>query len=376
MVFVLKPGASRPKIKQFVEFIESRGFKTFISTGTEHTVVCLIGNTATVDIDAVVQNNDVVLYGKRITEPYKAVNRTAHPDDSIVYAGSVAIGTGMFQVISGPCSVESEAQIIEVATSVKKSGATLLRGGAFKPRTSPYAFMGLGADGLRFLLAAKRETGLPVVTEVMNQTQLPLFDEVDVIQVGARNMQNFDLLREVGRSRKPVLLKRGLANTLEELLMSAEYIIAEGNGQVILCERGIRTFETATRNTLDLSAIPLLKQKSHLPVIVDPSHAAGLQMLVAPLARAALAVGADGLMIETHNDPAHALCDGAQSLNLEQFGSLMEDLKRRIAFEGKELGEKELGGKVAGNSPSQGDNYNPSRGDSYSPSQGDSYSPS
>ena len=337
MVFVLKPGVSQLQIDRFVALIEARGFKTFISTGTEHTVVCLLGNTATIDIDTVVQTNDIVEYGKRVTEPYKAVSRTVHPDDTIVRAGEVRFGTGLFQVISGPCSVESEAQIIEVAMSVKASGATLLRGGVFKPRTSPYAFMGLGADGLKLLLAAKRETGLPIVTEVMNQTQLSLFDEVDVIQVGARNMQNFDLLREVGRCKKPVLLKRGLANTLEELLMSAEYIMSEGNTQVILCERGIRTFETATRNTLDLSAIPLLKQKSHLPVIVDPSHAAGIQVLVAPLARAAVAVGADGLMIETHNDPAHALCDGAQSLNLLQFSRLMEDLKRRIAFEGKKM---------------------------------------
>lgn len=338
MVFVLKPGISRRQIEQFVALIEARGFKTFISTGTEHTVVCLIGNTASIDIDSVVQNNDIVQYGKRITEPYKAVNRTVHPEDTVVNAGGVPIGSGMFQVISGPCSVESEEQIIEVARSVKASGATLLRGGVFKPRTSPYSFLGLGAEGLKMLLAAKKETGLPVVTEVMNQTQLPLFEEIDVIQIGARNMQNFDLLREVGRYNKPVLLKRGLANTLEELLMSAEYIMSEGNSQVILCERGIRTFENATRNTLDLSAVPLLKKKSHLPVIVDPSHAAGIRSLVAPLARAAVAVGADGLMIETHNDPARALCDGAQSLDLEQFARLMEDLQQRIAFEGKLMG--------------------------------------
>ncbi|OPX85504.1 MAG: Phospho-2-dehydro-3-deoxyheptonate aldolase [Pelotomaculum sp. PtaB.Bin104] len=338
MVFVLKPGRSLEEIDLFVERIESRGFKTFLSIGTEHTVVCLIGNTASIDLDAVVQANDIVQYGKRVTEPYKAVNRTVHPEDTVVNAGSVPVGSGMFQVIAGPCSVESEEQIIEVARSVKASGATLLRGGAFKPRTSPYAFMGMREEGIRLLLMAKRETGLPVVTEVMNQTQLPLFEDIDVIQVGARNMQNFDLLREVGRYNKPVLLKRGLANTLEELLMSAEYIMSEGNSQVILCERGIRTFETSTRNTLDLSAIPLLKQKSHLPVIVDPSHAAGIRALVAPLARAAVAVGADGLMIETHNDPAQALCDGAQSLNLSQFSDLMEDLKRRIAFEGKQIG--------------------------------------
>ncbi len=337
MIFVLKPNVPETKVEQFQQTIELRGFKTFLSTGTEHTVVCLIGNTAVIDLDSVVQNNEIVAYGKRVTEAYKAVSRTVHPEDTMVNVGGVTIGEGMFQVIAGPCSVESEEQIIEVAQSVKASGATMLRGGAFKPRTSPYAFMGLHENGLRLLLKAKKETGLPVVTEIMNQTQLSLFEEIDVIQVGARNMQNFDLLKEVGRFNKPVLLKRGLANTLEELLMSAEYILSEGNSQVILCERGIRTFETATRNTLDLSAIPLLKQKSHLPVIVDPSHAAGIRALVAPLARAAVAVGADGLMIESHNDPAKALCDGAQSLDLAQFRDLMEDLKRRIAFEGKQI---------------------------------------
>jgi len=337
MIFVLKPGVPEQKIAQFQQLIESRGFRTFLNTGTEHTVVCLIGNTAVIDLEAVVQNNAIVEYGKRVTEPYKAVNRTFHPQDTLVKVGEVTFGEGMFQVIAGPCSVESEAQIIAVAESVKASGATLLRGGAFKPRTSPYAFLGLHEDGLRLLLKAKKETGLPVVTEIMNQTQLPLFEEIDVIQIGARNMQNFDLLTAVGRFNKPVLLKRGLANTLEELLMSAEYILSAGNSQVILCERGIRTFETATRNTLDLSAIPLLKQKTHLPVIVDPSHAAGLRSLVTPLARAAVAAGADGLMIETHNDPARALCDGAQSLDLAQFSDLMADLQRRVVFEGKKM---------------------------------------
>lgn len=342
MIFVLKPGVPQEKIEQFQQHIESRSFKTFLSVGTEHTVVCLHGNTAVIDMDAVVQNNDIIQYGKRVTEAYKAVNRTVHPEDTMINAGGVTIGEGMFQVIAGPCSVESEEQIIEIARSVKASGATMLRGGAFKPRTSPYAFMGLHEEGLRLLLEAKKETGLPIVTEVMNQTQLPLFEEIDVIQVGARNMQNFDLLKEVGRFNKPVLLKRGLANTIEELLMSAEYILAAGNSQVILCERGIRTFETATRNTLDLSAIPLLKQKSHLPVIVDPSHAAGLRGLVVPLARAAVAVGADGLMIEAHNNPAMALCDGAQSLDLGQFSNLMKDIKRRIAFEGKQTEAKKI----------------------------------
>lgn len=335
MIFVLKPEVPQEIIERFQRHIESGGFQTFLSTGTEHTVVCLIGNTAAIDMDAVVQNHDFIDYGKRVTEPYKAVNRSVHPEDTMINIGGAIIGEGMFQIIAGPCSVESEAQIIEVARSVKASGAAMLRGGAFKPRTSPYSFTGLHEEGLRLLLKAKKETGLPVVTEIMNQTQLPLFEEIDVIQVGARNMQNFDLLRAVGRFNKPVLLKRGLANTLEELLMSAEYILSAGNSQVILCERGIRTFETATRNTLDLSAIPLLKKKSHLPVIVDPSHAAGIRGLVAPLARAAVAAGADGLMIETHNDPARALCDGAQSLDLLQFGELMKDLKRRIAFEGK-----------------------------------------
>lgn len=273
---------------------------------------------------------------KPVKENYRAVNRAFQPEDTIVTTGAVSIGGGRFQVISGPCSVESEKQIIEIAKSVKKSGATLLRGGAFKPRTSPYAFLGMGKEGIKLLLKAKQETGMPIVTEIMNQTQLPLFEDVDVIQIGARNMQNFDLLREVGKFHKPVLLKRGLSNTLEELLSSAEYILAEGNNQVILCERGIRTFETATRNTLDLSAIPLLKQKTHLPIIVDPSHAAGIRALVAPLAKASIAAGADGLMIETHNDPENALCDGAQSLNLEEFHVLMGALKRRIHFESKE----------------------------------------
>jgi 3-deoxy-7-phosphoheptulonate synthase len=335
MVFVLKPSVTRERIDAFIHKFEAEGFSTILSTGTEHTVICLIGNTAKVDVDHIVQTNDIVEYGKRVTEPYKAVNRIVHPDNTIVTVGNVRIGEGYFTVIAGPCSVESEEQILEVAQSVQRSGAAILRGGVFKPRTSPYAFQGLQEKGLKMLLAAKKATGLPVVTEVMNQTQIPLLDEVDIIQIGARNMQNFDLLKEVGKCKKPVLLKRGLANTIEELLMSAEYIMSEGNEQVILCERGIRTFETMTRNTLDLSSIPLLKQKSHLPVIVDPSHAAGIRSLVAPLAKAAMAVGADGLMIEAHNDPARALCDGVQSLDLKQFEELMVELKRRALFENK-----------------------------------------
>lgn len=335
MVFVLKPNVAEDKIAAFINKIEAAGCSTFMSTGTEHTVVCLIGNTAKIDVDFMVQTNDIVEYGKRVTEPYKAVNRTVHPDDTHIKIGQVTVGEGYFQVIAGPCSVESEAQIIGVAKSVKESGATLLRGGAFKPRTSPYSFQGLLDKGLDYLLAAKRATGLPIVTEVMNQTQLPLFEEVDVIQIGARNMQNYDLLREVGRLKKPVVLKRGFSSTIEEFLMSAEYIMSEGNPNVILCERGIRTFETMTRNTLDLSAVPLLKQKSHLPVIVDPSHAAGIRSLVPALSKAAVAVGADGLMIETHNDPACALSDGAQSLDLDEFRDLCADIRRRAVFEGK-----------------------------------------
>jgi 3-deoxy-7-phosphoheptulonate synthase len=265
------------------------------------------------------------------------VNRTVHPENTYVCADGVTFGEGFFHVIAGPCSVESEAQIIEVAQSIKLSGASMLRGGAFKPRTSPYAFPGLREKGIQLLLAAKKATGLPIVSEIMNQTQLPIFENVDMIQIGTRNMQNFDLLREVGSCQKPVLLKRGFSNTLEEFLMSAEYIVASGNPNVILCERGIRTFETMTRNTLDLSAVPFLKQKSHLPVVVDPSHASGLRSLVPSLSRAAVAVGADGLIIETHNDPAKALSDGAQSLDLLQFDTLMNDLKRRAVFEGKDM---------------------------------------
>ncbi|MGE4354735.1 MAG: 3-deoxy-7-phosphoheptulonate synthase, partial [Oscillospiraceae bacterium] len=329
MVFIIKPDVNEEAISAFAARFERDGFSTIISKGTEHTAVCLIGNTAKVDIAHVVETTDIVEYGRRVTEQYKAVNRTVHPEDSIITVGDAVIGADTFTVIAGPCSVESEKQMLTVAESVKKSGAKLLRGGAFKPRSSPYSFQGLGADGLSLLLEAKKATGLPIVSEVMNQTQLPLFENVDVIQIGARNMQNFDLLKEVGKIDKPILLKRGLSNTIEELLMSAEYIFSSGNERIILCERGIRTFETATRNTLDLSAVIALKQKSHLPVIVDPSHASGLRSFVPPLAKAALAVGADGIMIETHNDPAHALCDGAQSLDLAQFDELMAQLRLR-----------------------------------------------
>ena len=335
MVFVLKPNVPKEKVDSFIKEWEQKGFSTIYSVGTEHTAVCLIGNTAAVDLQHVVETNDIIDFGKRITEQFKAVNRTVRKDDTIVKVGGVSIGEGFFTVISGPCSVESNEQILEIARSVKSSGAKILRGGAFKPRTSPYAFQGKQEEGLEMLRLAKKETGLPIVSEIMNQTQIDLFEDVDIVQIGARNMQNFDLLKVVGKIKKPVLLKRGLANTIEELLMSAEYIVSSGNADVILCERGIRTFETMTRNTLDLSAVAVIKQKTHLPVVVDPSHASGSRSLVPPLAKAALAVGADGLMIEAHNNPAKALCDGAQSLDLEQFASLMQDLKKRAAIENK-----------------------------------------
>jgi len=335
MVFILKPNTPKEKIDKFIAEWEEKGFSTIYSIGTEHTAVCLIGNTIAVDLDHVVETNDIIDFGKRITEQFKAVNRTVHEYGTVVKVGDVSIGEGFFTVISGPCSVESNEQILEIARAVKNSGAKILRGGAFKPRTSPYAFQGKQVEGLDMLRMAKKETGLPIVSEIMNQTQVDLFEDIDIVQIGARNMQNYDLLKVVGKLKKPVLLKRGLANTIEELLMSAEYIVSSGNNEVILCERGIRTFETMTRNTLDLSAVAVIKQKSHLPVIVDPSHASGSRSLVPPLAKAALAVGADGLMIEAHNNPAKALCDGAQSLDLEQFDSLMKELKKRAVIEEK-----------------------------------------
>ena len=337
MVFILKSGVSDAQVADFRKEFEDKGFSTIYVPGTDHTAVCLIGNTAAVDMDHAVETHDIVAYARRVTEQYKAASRTVHPDDTVIDVGGVQIGGGSFTVISGPCSVETEEQICLVAESVKKSGAKILRGGAFKPRTSPYSFQGLGSDGLTLLKKAREKTGLPIVSEIMNQTQTDLFEDVDIVQIGARNMQNFDLLKAVGRLDKPILLKRGLCNTLDELLMSAEYIMSSGNDRIILCERGIRTFETATRNTLDLAGVVVLKEKTHLPVIVDPSHAAGIRSLVPPLAKAALAVGADGIMVETHNDPAKALCDGAQSLDLGQFEKLMQEIKVRVPLEGKHL---------------------------------------
>ena len=320
MIIIVKPETKKERVNDLIHWIESQNLRTHLSTGDYSTIIGVIGDTSKLDSD-LIRGLDIVENVKRVSEPYKNANRKFHPQDSIIEVGADKrlVGGGHFAMIAGPCSVESEEQIISVAQSVKAAGATMLRGGAFKPRTSPYAFQGLKADGIELLVKAKRATGLPIVTEIMNANHLPLFEDVDVIQVGARNMQNFELLKELGHTRKPILLKRGLANTLQELLMSAEYIMAGGNENVILCERGIRTFETATRNTLDLSAVAALHEMTHLPVIVDPSHATGVARYVKPMAMAAAACGADGLIIEVHNDPPHALCDGAQSLRPEQF---------------------------------------------------------
>ena len=324
------------QLDNLVSWLKSMGLDIHFSKGETATIMGLIGDTSTVDID-LINSLDIVDTVKRVQEPYKNVNRKFHPEDTVVeITDDVKIGGGNFQVIAGPCSVESEEQVCLVAREVKKAGAGLYRGGAFKPRTSPYAFQGMRDEGIKLLLEAKEQSGMPIVTEVMDISHLPLFENVDVIQVGARNMQNFELLKELGRIDKPILLKRGLSSTLQELLMSAEYIMAGGNERVILCERGIRTFETATRNTLDLSAVPLLKTMTHLPVIVDPSHATGISGLVKPMAMAATAAGADGLMIEVHNDPSSALCDGAQSLTPEAFADVMRSIEqiRPYAYRG------------------------------------------
>lgn len=323
MIIVLKSNKTEERVKHFIDSLTSQ-YDITVNTwvGTHSTVLGLLGDTAAVDSEFIAAQ-DIVESVKRVQEPYKKANRKFHPDDTVItLPGGQTIGDGTLKLIAGPCSVESEEQICEVAERVKVSGATFLRGGAFKPRTSPYAFQGLKAEGLELLKKARAETGLPIVTEIMSVSHLDLFEDVDVIQVGARNMQNFELLKALGHVDKPILLKRGLANTIEELLMSAEYIMAGGNDRVIFCERGIRTFETYTRNTLDLSAVPILKRLSHLPVVVDPSHASGINWLVEPLAIAAAAVGADGLIVEVHNNPSRALCDGAQSLTPEQFDVL------------------------------------------------------
>lgn len=336
MIVVLKDNPDQKQLDNLVSWLKSMGLDIHFSKGETATIMGLIGDTSTVDID-LINSLDIVDTVKRVQEPYKNVNRKFHPGDTVVeITDDVKIGGGNFQVIAGPCSVESEEQVCLVAREVKKAGAGLYRGGAFKPRTSPYAFQGMRDEGIKLLLEAKEQSGMPIVTEVMDISHLPLFENVDVIQVGARNMQNFELLKELGRIDKPILLKRGLSSTLQELLMSAEYIMAGGNERVILCERGIRTFETATRNTLDLSAVPLLKTMTHLPVIVDPSHATGISGLVKPMAMAATAAGADGLMIEVHNDPSSALCDGAQSLTPEAFTDVMRSIEqiRPYAYRG------------------------------------------
>ena len=327
MIAVLKNTATDSQIQSIVDWIRSVGLDVHISRGEYQTVLGLIGDTAKID-GVLLAGLEVVESVTRISEPFKSANRKFHPDDTIVHVGDTSVGGNIFAFIAGPCSVESEEQLIGIAREVKRRGATMLRGGAFKPRTSPYDFQGLKAEGIDLLVEAKKETGLPIVTEIMNANHLPLFEDVDVIQVGARNMQNFELLKELGKTRKPILLKRGLANTMKEWLMSAEYIMAGGNENVILCERGIRTFETYTRNTLDLSAVSVLKELTHLPVIVDPSHATGVARYVKPMAYAAAACGAAGLMIEVHNDPKHALCDGPQSLTPEQFGEVAQGVAR------------------------------------------------
>lgn len=331
MIIILKKNADEESVKQLKERLKRRGFSLHESQGESKSIIGLVGDTTKIDADNLAAN-EVVESVRRIQEPYKKANRKIHPEDSVICIGDKLIGGGHFQVIAGPCSIESKEQIIDVANSVKAAGARLLRGGAFKPRTSPYAFQGLQNDGLKLLLEAKRATGLPIVTELMTPDHLPLFDEVDVIQIGTRNMQNFELLKEVGKTKNTILLKRGMANTLEEFIMSAEYIMAGGNENVILCERGIRTFEPSMRNTLDISAIPMLKRLCHLPVIVDPSHASGIHWLVEPLSMAAIAAGADGLMIEVHNDPENALCDGPQSLKPEKFSQLMKKVNRAVRF--------------------------------------------
>ena len=331
MIVVLKDNPNQKQLDNLIQWLKSLNLDINFSQGKNTTILGLIGDTSVVDID-LISALDIVDTVKRISEPYKNANRKFHPQDTIVEVNGVKIGGGNFQIIAGPCSVESREQICSVAESVKASGAGMLRGGAFKPRTSPYAFQGMRDEGIQLLLEAKKATGLPIVSEIMDLSQLSLFEEVDVVQVGARNMQNFELLKELGKTTKPILLKRGLSNTLQELLMSAEYIMAGGNGRIILCERGIRTFETATRNTLDLSAIPLLKTMTHLPIVVDPSHATGLSKLVKPMAMAATACGADGLLIEVHNDPANALCDGQQSLTPEAFADLAASVNQILPF--------------------------------------------
>jgi len=327
MIAVLKQNTSDEQIESLIAWLKGRGLTVHVSKGEFYTILGLIGDTSKIDTE-LLEGLEMVDSVKRVSEPFKSANRKFHPDDSIIEIGNLKIGGPHFQIMAGPCSVESLEQIFAIAQSVRASGAAILRGGAFKPRTSPYDFQGLRADGIDILLEVKKQTGMPIVTEIMNANHLSMFEHVDIIQVGARNMQNFELLKELGKLQKPILLKRGLANTLQELLMSAEYIMAGGNRNIILCERGIRTFETYTRNTLDLSAVPMLRELTHLPVVVDPSHATGKAHLVQPMAMAATAAGAHGLIIEVHTDPVNAFCDGAQSLTPEQFAEVTERVRK------------------------------------------------
>jgi len=331
MIVILKSNPNREQLESLISWLQEKGITIHTSIGQSHTILGLVGDTSQLDIDLIAAL-DIVDDVKRVQEPYKNANRKFHPEDTVVKVRDTQIGGGTLTIMAGPCSVESEEQVVAIAKAVKASGATMLRGGAFKPRTSPYSFQGLGAQGLEFLKVAREETGLPIVSELMDISQIPLFGDVDVIQIGARNMQNFNLLREVGKLNKPVMIKRGMSATYEEWLMSAEYVMASGNQDIILCERGIRTFETYTRNTLDLACIPVLRKLSHLPIIIDPSHATGKSWLVDPLAVGAVATGADGLLIEVHNDPAHALCDGAQSLKPEAFDVLSRKLHKMHDF--------------------------------------------
>lgn len=336
MIVVLKPTAQKNDVERLTKQIEKLGLRTSVVVGTDQTIIGLIGDTTIVD-PKTIEVDEAVDHVMRVSEPYKLANRAFHPEDTIVDVAGVKIGGGHLGLIAGPCSVESKEQIIEVAKSVKQSGANILRGGAFKPRTSPYSFQGMGENALDLLLEAKKATGLPICTELMDAEYIPLFNEkVDLVQIGTRNMQNYSLLKKVGREvKKPVMLKRGLAATYEEWIMAAEYIMANGNPNVILCERGIRTFETYTRNTLDLQAIPVLKRITHLPIIIDPSHAGGKWWLVDPMAKASIAAGCDGLMIEVHNDPEKALSDGPQSLRPDKYDSLLKDVKKLADIFGK-----------------------------------------
>ncbi len=338
MIIILKKGAQSDSVRRLEDNLKAQGVSVNHIEGATQNIIGLVGDTSAIDVENILAQ-DCVENIRRVQEPYKKANRKFHPDDTVIPVKNTVIGNGSLQIIAGPCSVESEEQVITTAIAVKEAGATMLRGGAFKPRTSPYSFQGLGAEGIKLLIKARNETGLPIVTEIMDCSDIDLFADVDVIQVGARNMQNFRLLKLLGQCDKPILLKRGLANTMEETLMSAEYIMAEGNMNVILCERGIRTFETMTRNTLDISAVPLFKEKSHLPVCVDPSHATGIVSLIEPMSLAAVVAGADALEIEVHNDPKSALSDGGQQLTPARFADIMKKIQGLTSYLGRTIGK-------------------------------------